>query len=245
MNNLNRVLFAIVVALPGGISPALAIDGSYRPNQPEVIAPAHDEASETEGAIRAARTRHGLSGQVVALYWNREPPSFDDSVVKQTTIDHWESGNVTPSAPGGLTTDRRGRTVVTEREGPVELEQIVREGPGAGVDAQLRDAFVQTLRAAGVRVVDASRGQSGPELNLVVLLAREPAAEHGWSFRVSLSDVSRTIVMADFSTLAQKDERSRAFVATDRGFARRGLTLHDVGEALALETLSALRRTNG
>lgn len=226
-------------------TPALAIDGAYRPGQPEVLRPAFDESADTERSIREAHRASALSGRTVALYWNREPVEVDDSVVKQTTIDEYENGSMTPTMPGGVAIERRGRTVVTERKGAVEIAQARRDGPGERADGQLRSAFVQTLRAAGVRVVEAPRRKGGGDVRMVVLLVPDPGAAHGWSFRISVTDAARSRVLAEFTTLAEKSERTRSFVATDHGFQRRSLTLQDVGETLALETLSETRSVGG
>jgi hypothetical protein len=234
----NRAIVTFLLLLAAFASPARAIDGAYRPGQPEVLAPALDEGADTERAIQSARRASTLRGRTVALYWNREPVQTDDSVVRQTTIDQWEDGSVTPTVPGGVAMERRGRTVVTERKGALEIEQPLRDGPGDHADGQLRSAFVQTLRVAGVRVVEAPRGKGAGGIRMVVLLVREPGATYGWSFRVSVTDAARSTVLADFTTIAEKGERTRSFVATGHGFQRRALTLHDVGETLALETLS-------
>lgn len=237
-----RASLVRLLVLLSSVPPAGAAAGFERPGQPEVLAPAFDESAETARALADARRTSGLRGKTVALYWNRDPAPAADPTVKQTTIDRWEAGSVTPTAPGGLAFERSGRTVVTE--GAVAPELPARDGPSEREGGELRAAFVQTLRAAGVRLVDAPRGARRPgraDVVLVVLLVREPAAEHGWSFRISASDASRSTVLTEFATFAEKGPAERAFVATDRGFARRSLTLHDVGETLARETLNQVR----
>lgn len=241
-SNSTWAVVAALLLLAGTASPTRAIDGAYRPGQPEVLRPAFDEGEDTERSIRDARRASGLSGRTIELYWNREPVEIDDSVVKQTTIDEYEDGSVTPTVPGGVVLERRGRTVVTERKGALEIEQPSREGAGERADGELRGAFVQTLRSAGVRVVEGPRRKTrSSAVRVVVLMARDGNTAHGWSFHVSVTDVARSTVLADFTTVAEKSERTRSFVATDHGFARRASTLFDVGQTLALETLSETR----
>jgi hypothetical protein len=226
---------------------ALAIDGPYRPGEPEVLTPAHDPQAEAAAIVERHR-RARPKGRTVALYWNREPVRRGDEKVKQTVIDRWHAGSVTPTWPGGVATEGRGRTVITESEGVREEAQPARDGPGERHDWQLRSAFVETLRAAGLRIVDpgtAGLGKGRKETGsasvlLEVLMTRDAAAANGWSFRVSVRDVASGAVLGETTTFAEASEESRPYVATDRGFERSPLTLSDVGHTLALDTLGVL-----
>ncbi len=254
-------------------------ESAYRRGMPEVLTPAPAPVVAAEpgfdrASFAAAYARAGRP--TIAVLWNRE---FTDMLQQQTAqqlaIDHVRAGGAsreTVRMPGYTGTEAvaagASSTTITSRD--VKTEQGRRSGPVERTDLEMRSAFMQTMTASGVRLVDrnvvmrttaaASKGSLDTQqvetqalskharLMMEVLNTRDPAAATGWSTYVSIKRLSDGVVLAEGYMNGQEAQpavpHTPKFEADPRGgfreVARPARTVTDVGRLVAQQTLARL-----
>lgn len=254
-------------------------ESAYRRGMPEVLTPAPAPVVAAEpgfdrAAFAAAYARAGRP--TIAVLWNRE---FADMLQQQTaqqlSIDNVRAGAAsrdTVRVPGYTGSEAAAAvvssTTITTRE--VKTEQGRRSGPVERTDLEMRSAFMQTMAASGVRLVDrnvvmrttaaAGKGSLDTQqvetqaltkharLMMEVLNTPDPAAATGWSTYVSIKRLSDGVVLAEGYMNGQEPApavpHTPKFEADPRGgfreVARPARTVTDVGRLVAQQTLARL-----
>lgn len=204
-------------------------DSAYRRDQPEVLAAPRAKASEvaavSQVAFAQAYVRAGRP--TIAVLWNRE---FTDLLQQpgtlQIAVDSVHAGVGTAlqaAGPGFGAAEVHGASVASTRltVQSTKATQPVRLGPAEHVELQVRAAFMQTLAAAGVRLVDrnvvmrttAARRSKGGGLDsqqietealerhatllMEVLNTRDASAPTGWATHVSIKRLADGVVLTE------------------------------------------------
>ncbi len=254
-------------------------ESAYRRGMPEVLtpAPAPVPAAAHPDFNRAAfRSAYARAGRpTIAVLWNREfTDMLQQGTVSQVSIDTMRAGAAsrdTVRLPGYTGTEAAGiaasRTTITA--GDVKTEQARRAAPIERTDLEMRSAFMQTITATGVRLVDrnvvmrttaaARKGaldnqqvetqalSRHAKLVMEVLNTPDPAAATGWSTYVSIKRLSDGVVLAEGYMNGQEPEGTPRpeprFEADPNGGFREVVktrTVSDVGRLVAEQTLARL-----
>lgn len=254
-------------------------ESAYRPGMPQVLAPSPAPAAAPvhSGFDRAAfRTAYAKAGRpTIAVLWNRDfTDMLQQATASQVSIDTVRAGAATRESvrvPGYSGTEVAGavvgNTTITSRD--TRTVQARRAGPVERTDLEMRSAFMQTITATGVRLVDrnvvmrttaaASKGTLDTQqvetqalsrhakLVMEVLNTPDAAAATGWSTYVSIKRLADGVVLAEGYMNGQEPEGApRAapqFEADPRGGFRevvKARTVTDVGRLVAEQTLAAL-----
>jgi hypothetical protein len=202
--------------------------GAWRQGMPDVLVPPPVAALPALPALNLAAfsASYARAGRpAMAVLWNR---SFSDMLqqdnASQLSIDSARAGvaaGETVRMPGysasQLSAAVVGNTTITARD--TRSQQAIRGGPVERVDLQMRSAFIQTMAAAGARMVDrnvvmrtTAAGKKGgndsqqveteaflkhARLLLEVLNTRDNASPTGWATYVSIKRLSDGVVLAE------------------------------------------------
>lgn len=274
------VLLGVPVLAAAAVAQTPAIpESAYRPGMPQVLeqppapaaAAAHPEFNRA--AFRAAYARAGRP--TIAVLWNREfTDMLQQGTASQVSIDTVRMGAATRESvrvPGYAGTEVAGavagNTTITARD--TRTVQARRAAPIERTDLEMRSAFMQTITASGVRLVDrnlvmrtTAAGQKGTldsqqvetqalsrhaKLVMEVLNTPDPAAATGWSTYVSIKRMSDGVVLAEGYMNGQEPEGTvrgtPKFEADPNGGFRevvKARTVTDVGRLVAEQTLARL-----
>ena len=211
-------------------APAAIPESAYRRGMPDTLTPAPVlvavpmQALFDRNAFGVAYARAGRP--TIAVLWNRE---FSDNLqqdgASQLSIDTVRAGVVSGEAvrlPGYSAAQLSGvsaaNTTITAQD--IKSQQALRAGPVERIDLQLRSAFMQTIAASGVKLVDrnivmrnTAAKQKGASLDtqqvetealsqhakllMEVLNTRDAASPTGWATYVSIKRLADGIVLAE------------------------------------------------
>lgn len=199
--------------------PALP-ESMYRKDTPATLVPEAPVASAEPAINRAAfGSAYAKAGRpAIVVLWNRElTDMLQQASANQLSIDTSSSGSRNIS-PGQVNVESRGNTTITSQT--VKSQQGLRDGPIERVNLQIRSAFLQTMTAAGVRLVDrnlvmrnTAASKKGGSLDaqeiemaalskhakllMEVLNTPDPASPTGWATSVSVKRLADGVLLAE------------------------------------------------
>lgn len=260
-------VFAQVASIP---------ESAYRKGMPEVMTPpvvASAEPALNQSGFSKAYARAGRPA--IAVLWNREfTDMLEQNSASQVSIDTTRASTVVGEAvrmPGYSAAQVSGavvgNTTITAQN--IKTQQGLRDGPAERVDLQMRSAFMQTITASGVKLVDrnivmrktAARQKGNldsqqietdalsqhAKLLMEVLNTRDTASPTGWATYVSIKRLSDGVVLAEGYMNGQLPENTAKappkFEADPRGGFREVIktpSIGDTGRLVAEQTLARL-----
>ena len=195
-------------------------ESMYRKDVPATLTPETPVASAEPVINRAAfSSAYAKAGRpAMVVLWNRElTDMLQQGSAAQLSIDTSSSGSRS-SSPGQINVESRGNTTITSQT--VKSQQGLRDGPIERVNLQIRSAFLQTMTAAGVRLVDrnlvmrnTAASKKGGSLDaqeveiaamskhakllMEVLNTPDPASPTGWATSISIKRLADGVLLAE------------------------------------------------
>ena len=252
-------------------------ESAYRKGLPDVITP---KPAVTSAELTLDRTifskAYARSGKpAIAVLWNREfADMLEQNSASQVSIDTMRASTATGEVvrmPGYAAAQTTGalvaNTTITSQN--VKTQQGLRDGPVERVDLQMRSAFIQTIVASGVKLVDrnvvmrttAARQKGNldsqqietnalsqhAKLLMEVLNTRDTASPTGWATYVSIKRLADGVVLAEGYMNGLPPENAPKpppkFEADPRGGFREVIktaSIGDTGRLVAEQTLARL-----
>ena len=272
------IAWLIVAGAAQAQAPANIPASAYRADQPDVLTPAPAPGVAVPTLNRASfSSAYAKAGRpTIAVLWNREfSDMLQQSSAQQVSIDSVRANAGSVEAvrvPGYAAAEARGAaiasTTITAQD--TRTQQAQRRGPVERVDLQMRSAFMQTIAASGVKLVDrnvvmrnTAARQKGGELDsqqietealgkharllMEVLNTRDGNSPTGWATYVSIKRLADGVVLAEGYMDGRLPEGSPKpapkFEADPRGGFREvtaPVNVGDVGRRAAEQTLAQL-----
>ena len=225
----------------------------------EANAPQRSESAET--IIQRFKSGFGRSNPRIAVFWNRD---FSEQV-----SDWASTRRIVVSGKGHLQGEVPDGKVQLDGSGSQAAQAEFRSAGHSGKSApafDLQAGFVSQMGAAGVRVLDRTAimritdnaleagdfSRLSPDQARLEMRALGEHADYllelsqvtGKEFHIRVLDISNGAVQTMLNSNGQPPEsdKDRRWVATDHGFEKRKhrVTLADVGQELALQTLASM-----
>jgi len=225
----------------------------------EANAPQRSESAES--IIERFKSGFGRSNPRIAVFWNRD---FSEQV-----SDWASTRRIVVSGKGHLQGEVPDGKVRLDGDGSQAAQAEFRSAGHSGKSApafDLQAGFVSQMGAAGVRVLDRTAimritdnalekgdfSRLSPDQARLEMRALGEHADYllelsqvtGKEFHIRVLDISNGAVQTMLNSNGQPPEsdKDRRWVATDHGFEKRKhrVTLADVGQELALQTLASM-----
>ena len=252
------------IAGPFVVAMALAAAGpasaQLRPNMPPVETPSIREDPNASGYRAAESFRRWSEAQgqpTILVFWNRE---FSDETTTRNRL-RLTDDTLVRAAPGVLSTQR---DVVLEDERTTGGE---RHSLSIATSAEIESGFLNAFLGAGGRMMDrnalirrtsvGAAASDRPDQQFLEALAVEQGVQYlvelladhdassptGFTFRVKVTHLPASRVVARFVTSAAPPEGRRRLVAAPGGFQREAPSTASpeaIGAQLAVETMGGL-----
>jgi hypothetical protein len=193
-------------------------ESAYRRGQADVLTPAPAPASQAAASPFNAAAFSGSYARAgrptIAVLWNRE---FSDMLEQSTRNVLRVDTRGSVDQVGNPVVGARGHISTVESQGEERSRQRLRAGPVENQDFQMRSAFISTMTARGVQLVDrnvvmrkTAQGKQGADVQQIeadavgkhakllmeVLNTPDPASPTGWATQVSIKRFSDGVILA-------------------------------------------------